>query len=208
MQPAGRYGTGHFGADELRASFAIARRRLGKIDALLLPGCGPEEFSPELSAVLAELSQAAGARPGYANSAVFDPATESAFPPGCIAECAIDPRWLTGKAAPPSREGLVLHSLVPTGEWLARTDPAFDAALDRAATLVPGDRATARMAALYALAAERIPGARLVFASTHLPRLQALLAAFAAIDGAGLAPRLAAEFTPAAAPGLRPAGPS
>ncbi|HYD24889.1 MAG TPA: aldo/keto reductase [Croceibacterium sp.] len=193
--PVARYGRADFTPQALRESFAVARRRLGRIDLLLLHDCGPEELTPEVAAVAAGLARSAGARLGYANSAVFDPETEREFPPGSVAECAIDPRWLTGETAPPGRDDLILHSIVPTGEWLARTDPAFAAGLDAAAALIPaGDPATARIAALFALAAERVRGSRLVFASTDRRRLGALLGAFAAIDEAALGPRIAAAF--------------
>lgn len=120
------------------------------------------------------------------------------FPEGCIAECAIVPGWLTGDEEPPRREGLILHSILPTGEYLARTDAAFCARWDRAARLVPGaDLPTARIVAPYVLAAERVPLAKLIFSSTEPGRLQRLLDGLAAVSEAGLTQQVAAAFSDA-----------
>ncbi|MEO0030721.1 MAG: hypothetical protein RIS94_479 [Pseudomonadota bacterium] len=195
MAPVEAFGWCDFTPAALAASHAVALRRLGRIDRLMLHECGPGEFGPAVADALAPLAAQTGAQWGYATTPAWEAATDERYPAGCAAECAIHPDILTGRMAPPAKPGVVFHSVIKTADWLARTDPAFADALERAAALVPGaDRATGRIAGAFALAAARAPDARLVFASTHPRRLAALLAAFAAIDRDKLVPAIAACF--------------
>lgn len=195
LAPQRTFAAADLAPEALRGSYAVAKARLGRIDTLLLHEAGPGEVGPAQQALLGEIAADSGARTGYAISCHWEEALDADYPAGSVAETAIDPAILTGKAPPPVKPGVIFHSVVPTADWLARTDPAFAAALEKAAGLITGgDPATARIAAIYALAAERAPSSRFVFASTDPARLASLLAAFAAIDAGGLAPAIAACF--------------
>lgn len=186
-QPTGNDFTAAFMAQSL----AVSLERLGRIDGLLLHDITSDEATPE---VLAELARLAGTRiSGYASLAQWDPDLECSFASGQVAQCAPDPAWLLGTAAPPARD-LRLHSLAKTGLALARQDAGFARDLDRAAAMIAADPATARIAAIYALAEVRIPRARLLFTSSHRARLEALIPALQAIDDRQAAPGIAACF--------------
>lgn len=175
-------------------SLFLSRERLGRIDGLLLHDISAAEATGPVLTELLALAGQVGAAPGYAGYAQWDPVLDAAFPAGAIAQCAPDPHWLSGGTLPPTRP-LWLHSVVKTGLALAASDPRFAAALEQAAPMVEAsDRQTARLAALYALAAARVPDARLVVTSSHRDRLQSLLAAIAAIDRAASASAITACF--------------
>ena len=188
-----------FALAAMARSFALSRDRLGRIDVLLLHDVSAPEVT---KAVLTELLALAGtveATPGYAGYAQWDAALDAAFPAEAIAQCAPDPRWLSSGAAVQSTRPLWLHSVVKTGLALAASDPQFAIALDRAAAMVEArDLPTARLAALYALAARRVPDARLLVTSSHRDRLDGLLAAIAGIDRGNQVDEIAALFAPQA----------
>ena len=184
-----------FAPAAMARSLALSCERLGRIDVLLLHDISaPEVTEP----VLAELQALAGqikATAGYAAYARWDAALDAAFPAEAIAQCAPDPRWLSGGAAVLPTRPLWLHSVVKTGLALAASDPQFAIALDRAAAMVEArDLQTGRLAALYALAAGRVPAARLLITSSHRDRLDSLLAAIAGIDRGNRADEIAALF--------------
>ena len=176
-------------------SLELSRARLGRVDDLLLHDISLPEVTHLVLANLTKLAGTVGAVPGYAGYAQWDPALDKAFSAGMIAQCAPDPGWLTGLIPAPSARSLRLHSLAKTGLAVAANDLRFAESLDRAAaTVTARDQLTARIAALYALAAERLPTARLLIASSRRDRLDAVLAAIAAIDQSGQAGEIAAQF--------------
>lgn len=185
-----------FTPELLAASHAETLRRLGRIDVLLLHECGPDELVEGVRGTLDVLAAAGGAQAGTAVSSVYDAAVAARYPAGYLCEAALPPQMLADPSAPaPPPPGTVLHSIVPTMEWLRRTDPLFAARLDAAAALVPGvSPQAARIAATYSLAATRMPGTALVFASSDKARLGELLAAFGAIDRDCLAGPIAQAF--------------
>ena len=186
----------NFALGSMARSAALSYQRLGRIDVLLLHDLAPEELTPAIMDGLADLATQHGAQRGYASYARWNAAYNAIFMPGMICQCAPDPRWLGGQMAVPEARQLWLHSLAKTGFALADSDPEFAESLDRAAaTITARDPLTARIAALYALAAERLPAARLLITSSHRDRLDALLAAIGEIDRTGKADEVAALFT-------------
>lgn len=163
----------------LRHWFNRSRRMLGRIDRLYLHDPAPQAVNADLIARAEAMAREVGAAPGYARAAVWSSADDALFPQGWRAQAAMDPDWLSGRVAAPARANLTLHSLVMTGDWLARQDAAFAAALDGAAR-VAGNR----VAALVALAAHRVPQAELVIASANPQRLGETLAALGRLDAA------------------------
>lgn len=191
----GRMGRIAFTPDSLEASHAETLRHLGRIDVLMIHECGPDDLDAGLTAKLDALAKADGAQAGTAVSCIYDAGVAAGYPAGYLCEAALPPQVLADAGAPVPPPGTVLHSVVPTMEWLRRTDPVFAARLDAAAALVTGvGPQAARMAATYSLAASRMPGVRLVFASADKARLAELLSAFAAIDREGLAGPIAEAF--------------
>lgn len=183
-----RYDRNGFAVPALRDSFAVLHRRLPRISSLLLHDCGPEEFTGEVRTAIETLAREAGATPGYANSAMFEPSTDAAFPQAYAAEAAVRPEWFTGQAKVPDRRPLLLHSIVPTSRWRAARDADFAGLLHETAARIGGDEGAAMIAAAYALLAANVPCAGLIFASTDRDRLDALLGAFeraAALDLSG-----------------------
>jgi len=173
-------------------SLALSLERLGRIDTLLLHDISAAEAGP---AVLAELERLADGRAtGYASLAQWDQQLDSCFAPFHTAQCAPDPAWLLGTASPTHGSRLRLHSLAKTGLALAGADADFAGRLARASVLIDADPPTARIAAIYALAAQRVPQARLLFTSSHRPRLTALITALQQIDIAQAAPEIASCF--------------
>ena len=184
-----------FSTSAMSRSLALSRERLGRIDVLLLHDIAVAEVSAAVLADLARLGMNVGAATGYAGYARWHPELDRAFPADAIAQCAPDPAWLRATPALPTDRKLWLHSLVKTGLALAGEDTQFAAALDRGAALVTApDLLTARLAALYALAAVRMPAARLLITSSRQDRLSRLLQAIAAIDRDHQAHDIAALF--------------
>lgn len=187
--------TGDFSAEALGSSVNRTIKHLGRFDRLLLHECGAEEYTPEVAVSLAAIARQWGAQPGYASSAKFDAEFNACFPADYMAECAIDPGILAGTAAPPLRSDILFHSIVPTMGYLMARDPAFSKALEQATEFLPAfGKPTARIAVTYALAVERAPTARFVFASNDPARLRDLLAAFQTIDQDNLRSKIAASF--------------
>jgi Aldo/keto reductase family len=184
-----------FNPAAMTASLDRSRDRLGPIDVLLLHDISTGEVTNAVLASLAKLCAAAGARQGYAIHAQWDAGFDRAFPAGNIAQCAPNPEWLRGRYLSPRQCELRLHSLGKTGLALRASDPQFAAALQKAAAIAGApDRQTSELAAIYALACERFPEARLLITSSHRSRLGDLLAALAKIDKAGSAPEIASLF--------------
>ncbi len=195
VEAAKAFGVSDFSDEALGASVARTIKNLGRFDRLLLHECGPDEYTPDVAKSLAAIAGQWGAQPGYAWGAKFDPTLNACFPADYMAECAIDPGILAGTSAPPLRPGILFHSVVPTMGYLMANDPAFSKVLEKAAEfLLAFDKPTARIAVTYALAAERAPTARFVFASNDPVRLHALLAAFQTIDRENLRSKIAALF--------------
>lgn len=188
-QPTGN----DFSASFMAQSLEISLEKLGRIDLLMLHDITPEEVTAQ---VLADLARLGGQWvTGYASLACWNSALDQCFTAGRVAQCAPDPQWLLGTGEIPAERPLRLHSLVKTGLALAEQNTSFANGLERAAGMIEGDPLTARIAALYALAAVRIPTARLLFTSSHRARLNGLIKALQKIDDSHSAPRLAALFT-------------
>lgn len=195
VEPADSFRQGNFEEAPMAASVTRSLSQLGRFDALLLHACGPGELTAQVRNSIETLSSAHGAQPGYAIASRYDGATDQGFPSFYFAECAIDPAFFERRHASPARRDILFHSLVPTANYLSSIRPEFENSLVRASSLLPqSDPATARMAATYALAAEREPGARFVFSSTQTSRLASLLQAFRQIDEGKLGPEIAALF--------------
>ena len=184
-----------FTAAAMEASLARSLDRLGRIDMLLLHDISAAELSDHVLSDLVRLSADAGAKPGYAIFARWNEEFDARFAAGMTAQCALDPRWLLAdRTAPPARS-LRLHSIGKTGLALAAENASFATGLEKAAMAISGsDRQTAQLAAIYALAATRLPDAHLLLTSSHRRRLDALLSAIAAIDAAGTRDEIAALF--------------
>ena len=184
-----------FALAAMTQSLELSCARLGRVDDLLLHDISLPEATDVVLECLTKLAGSVGAAPGYAGYAQWDPALDKAFPAGMIAQCAPDPGWFTGPTPAPSARLLRLHSLAKTGLAVAASDPRFAEALHRAAaTVTARDPLTAQIAVLYALAAERLPTAKLLIASSRRDRLEAVLAAIAAIDRSGQAGEITALF--------------
>ena len=178
VEPQARFGQGQFSPQAMAASVARSRELLPHIDRLLLHGCGPDECTPDVQAALDALARPLDAQPGYAIAARFDEACDARYPPHYFAETAIDPALLAARRTLTVGKTPLFHSLVPTATWLEGRDPQFRSDLAaRSARLGRHDPATARVAAIFALAAERVVDARFVFSSTDAVRLGRLLAA-------------------------------
>ncbi|MBX7539507.1 aldo/keto reductase [Qipengyuania sphaerica] len=200
LEPPARYDLADFSHPALRDSLARSHEALGRIDAVLLHNCGPEEATPELLGEFEALSAGLAAAPGYGNQARWDQATDAAFPVHFISQTAIDPVWLVGDSIPTTRERAELHSLLPTAEWLARSDPGFSARWDVAAKAVSGPMGAARIAAILALVSVRVPQATLIISSTRRERLTQMLDAVHKV-GTMISPEeIAAIFTREARP--------
>lgn len=184
-----------FSAEAMARSLELSLERLGRIDLLLLHDVTAVEVTESLLGRLEALNRSVSAGAGYASFAQFDPELDRLFPAGMTAQCAMVPGWLSGALPVPPAQNLRLHSVVKTGLALAARDSRFATALEQAARLVPAsDPLTARIAAIYALAAVRIPGAQLLFTSSRTTRLKALTAALKAVDEGQQADEIAKLF--------------
>lgn len=181
-----------FSAGALADSLEVSLQRLGRIDAVLLHDVAAQEITPTLLDDLSSLAR--GKASGYASLAQWDPRLDQHFAQDSIAQCAVDPGWLTGSGSALPERPLRLHSIAKTGLALAAADRTFADSLGQAATLIEADPLTARIAAIYALASVRIPAARLLFASSHPGRLRPLITALQQIDRQQMAEHVAACF--------------
>jgi diketogulonate reductase-like aldo/keto reductase len=189
-----------FSPAAMARSLQISRAELNRdrLDYLLLHEAFADDFNDEVADQLARF-QADGVASaiGYSNGAVFDDSTDSRFPPTYVAQTAIRPEYLLATCSPPASRALFLHSLVKTGDFLQRTNPVFSASLDQAVRLIAVDACSAecrRIALVFALAAERLPGTKLIFSSANPNRLQEVLNAIAFVDQNRLTQAIASEF--------------
>jgi aryl-alcohol dehydrogenase-like predicted oxidoreductase len=175
-----------FSKQAMEASLAESLARLGRIDCLLLHDVTAPELTPALRDDLAALAAKAGAAPGYASRAQWDEQFDSHFAQASIAQCAFDPQWLSGEAAA-ERRPLFLHGIVKAGWLWQAQSQRFAQNLDDAARSLCGTSSSAsRIALLYALAAQLLPGARFIVASSHEDRLKDVLASIASIEKSAL----------------------
>jgi hypothetical protein len=181
-----------FSARFMAQSLEISLQKLGRIDALLLHDIAAGEVTPAVLSDLARLAQ--GRTSGYASYARWDMQLDQCFVSGQIAQCAPDPGWLLGTVPVPQGRPLRLHSIAKTGLALAATNRMFAKNLERASGMIEADPVTARIAAIYALVAIRIPEARLLFTSSHQARLSALTKALQGVDQQHTAAEIAAQF--------------
>jgi hypothetical protein len=180
-----------FSSAVMRASLDRSHDRLGRIDYLLLHDITRAEIAPDLIGLLSSMAAPLSADPGYASRFEWDAELDAHFGPGMVAQCAYATSWFGG-APPPERRPLFLHGVIKAGGLSRSQLPGFGERLDSAARLVNRScNDAARIAALYALATETMPSAKLLIASSHLDRLSDVLSAIAAIDRAGTAGEIA-----------------
>ncbi|MEY4952617.1 MAG: hypothetical protein RL299_1041 [Pseudomonadota bacterium] len=182
-----------FSAPSMAQSLEVSLDRLGRIDALLLHDIAAQEVTAAVLGDLAGLAQ--GRSSGYASYARWDAELDQRFAQESLVQCAPDPDWLLGIVPVPQGRSLRFHSIAKTGLALAAQDPAFAAGLQNAARTIEADPMTAQIAAIYALASVRMPQARLLFTSSHQPRLSALIRALQRVDQQHAAATIAACFT-------------
>ena len=201
---------GHdFTRTAMQASLAISRDRLGRIDYLLLHDVSASEVTSSLLADLTELAASVSAAPGYASQAQWDADLDARFPPGTVAQCAAALRYLEGALAHDNRP-LFLHSLIKVAAAQRAHAPGFAERLDLAARIVgTGDQDADRIAALYAVVGTAAPRARLLIASSHRRRLEAVLRAIGRVDASGSAVEIASLLVEAGSTGgfLAPGNP-
>ena len=186
-------GGNDFSPAAMAQSLEISRERLGRIDLLLLHDVTPAQADANLLAELERL--AAGTACGYASQAQWNAALDQCFATSMTGQCAPLPDWLLGRSQPPRNRPLRLHSIAKTGLALAAQDRHFATGLDAAAGLIDcSDRLTARIAALYALAAVRAPQVDLLYTSSHRTRLNLLTKVLQWIDNQHAAGTIAACF--------------
>ena len=181
-----------FSALFMAQSLEISLEKLGRIDALLLHDIAVGEVTPAVLGELAGLAQARSS--GYASFARWDLQLDQYFASGHIAQCAPAPGWLLGTVPVPRDKPLRLHSIAKTGLALAAINRMFANNLEHASGMIEADPVTARIAAIYALTAVRIPEARLLFTSSHQARLNALTMALQRVDQQHTAAEIAAQF--------------
>lgn len=175
-----------FSAAALERSFARSCERLrrDRVDVLLLHEAYREDAGGDAIAFLRAARDSGRAdEVGYSTGAPFDAVTDAAFPPDLTAQVAMPVARLDGVEAP--RDRLILHSLAKSWTYARRRDPVLArrlAAAVAAAGAVPTDPLSLELAVLFALAAARLPGARLIFASIDAGRLGSFLAAVAHLD--------------------------
>lgn len=192
---------GCFDPDFMARSFAIscARLRRRPLDHVLLHESYAAPPSPEVITFLDRLLAQGDARSvGLANGAIYDPALRAACPPGWTVQAAIDPRMLLAPLSL-TEAPTILHTLVKTDGWLRATDPRYlrsgEATLDAFATLAP--REALAILLPYCLAAANVPTAKLIYTSSLLPRLDAVLGAARTVDDASAGAAIAAHFATA-----------
>lgn len=180
---------GHdFTNSAMRASLELSSQRLGRIDYLLLHDVSAGEVTDRLLADLNALAAGVSAVPGYASQAQWNFDLDRRFPQDMVRQCAVSVSGAGANTGP-----LFLHSIVKAGAARRASSPDFATKLETAARVVgTGDIDADRIAALYVAAGAAAPHARLIIASSHSHRLQAVLRAIARVDSAGSATEIAA----------------
>lgn len=189
---------GCFESGFMASSFAVTARKLRRspLDQLLLHESYAAPPAPSAVGFLEDLLADGRARHiGIANGAVYDPALRAACPAHWTMQAAIDPAMLIAPVTLPDAP-TTLHTLVKTDGWLRAHDARYAAAaertLDAFASLAP--RPALAILLPYCLAARNVPTAKLIYTSSMLDRLDAVLGAAQAIDRADATDDIASAF--------------
>jgi hypothetical protein len=182
-------------------SFEItaAKLRRAPIEQVLLHESYAAPPAPNIIAFLERLrAEGRAGHIGIANGAVYDPALRAACPPHWTVQAAIDPAMLLTPVSLPGAP-TILHTLVKTDGWMRAHDPRYAVAtgrvLDAFASIAP--RATLAVLLPYYLVARNVPAAKLIYTSSVLARLDAVLTAARDIDRAGAADDIVGAFNSA-----------
>jgi hypothetical protein len=167
-------------------SFAITAKKLRRtpIDQLLLHESHAAPPSPHIVAFLDRLlAEGRASHVGIANGTVYDPDLRAACPAYWTMQAAIDPAMLLAPTMLPDAP-TILHTLVKTDGWARANDVRYAAAADQVvdafAKLATGDALAILLP--YCLVARNAPTAKLIYTSSVLERLDAVLAAAREID--------------------------
>jgi hypothetical protein len=189
---------GRFDAAFMAESFDITAKKLRRapIEHVLLHESHAAPPAPHVVAFLDRLlAEGRAGHIGFANSAVYDPALRAACPAHWTVQAAIDPAMLVTSVSLPEAP-TILHTLVKTDGWMRADDPLYAAAaeqtLDAFATIAP--RATLAVLLPYYLVARNVPAAKLIYTSSVLERLDAVLSAAQDIDRADTAEDIIGAF--------------
>ncbi|MDB5676614.1 MAG: hypothetical protein JWM65_3596 [Sphingomonas bacterium] len=189
---------GCFDPTFMAESFDITAKKLRRtpIEHVLLHESHAAPPAPHVIAFLDRLlAEGRAGRVGFANSAVYDPALRAACPAHWTVQAAIDPAMLLTPVALPDAP-TILHTLVKTDAWMRAHDPLYAAAgarvLDTFAAIAP--RATLAVLLPYYLVARNVPAAKLIYTSSVLERLDAVLTATREIDRVGAAEEITGTF--------------
>jgi len=179
-------------------SFEITARKLRRVrlDHVLLHESYGAPPPPHVISFLAGLiADGRADHVGIANGAVYDPALRAACPPHWTMQAAIDPAMLVAPVALPEAP-TILHTLVKTDGWMRSNDQRYAAAaertLDAFAALAP--RAALAVLLPYCLVARNAPTAKLIYTSSVLERLDAVLAVARKIDHTASLDAITATF--------------
>lgn len=197
--PGGRHAAdGCFDPAFMAASFEITARKLrrARLDQVLLHENYAAPPPPHAAAFLERLlADGRASHVGIANGAVYDPALRAACPAHWTMQAAIDPAMLLVPASLPDAP-TILHTLVKTDGWLRATDPRYAVAVEQVlgAFADLASRDTLRILLPYCLVAQNAPTAKLIYTSSVLDRLDAVLAAAREIDRTNAAGSIASAF--------------
>lgn len=182
----------------MAASFEITARKLRRLplDQVLLHESHAAPPAPHVIAFLEHLLAEGRARHvGIANGAVYDPALRAACPAHWTMQAAIDPAMLLAPVPLPDAP-TILHTLVKTDGWMRGSDARYARAaeqtLDAFASLAP--REALAILLPYCLAARNLPTVKLIYTSSVIERLDAVLAAAREIDRAAALDAIVSAF--------------
>ncbi len=198
MQGGRHAADGCFDPAFMAESFEITARKLrrARLDQVLLHESYAAPPPPHVVSFLEGLlADGRASHVGIANGADYDPALRAACPEHWTMQAAIDPAMLLAPASLPDAP-TILHTLVKTDGWARANDPRYAAAaeqtLDRFATLASRDALTILLP--YCLVARNAPTAKLIYTSSVLERLDAVLTAAREIDRADAVDAIAGTF--------------
>jgi len=189
---------GCFDAAFMAESFDLTAKKLRRapIEHVLLHESHAAPPAPHVIAFLDRLlAEGRAGHIGFANSAVYDPALRAACPPHWTVQAAIDPAMLVTPVSLPEAP-TILHTLVKTDGWMRAHDPLYAAAAEQTldAFAIIASRATLAVLLPYYLVARNVPPAKLIYTSSVLERLDAVLSAAQDIDRAGTAEDIIGAF--------------
>jgi hypothetical protein len=182
----------------MASSFEITARKLRRLpfDQVLLHESHAAPPAPQVIAFLEHLLADGRARHvGIANGAIYNPALRTACPAHWTMQAAIDPAMLLAPVSLPEAP-TILHTLVKTDGWMRGSDARYAAAAEQTLNAFTSLAPRAALAILlpYCLAARNVPTAKLIYTSSMLDRLDAVLAAAREIDRAAAVDAIAWTF--------------